>query len=304
MGAQTEAELLEGFERYTAGFCAPATVEVYVLGARRFLESLPGSLAEVGQGALVDYVTAQRERGLSGGTITSQISALPHFVKYLRLQGFTLPELIKPEIPRVRRALAKKLSVPDLEKYMKHARRVAEPMRTLMLLLPLTGLRITEACQLRVIDIQPPEPGGLYVFQIRGRFGKSMKSLADREVVVLSAGTEIFSKYCRQVFPKLPGFRGSRTVYVFPDTNGEPLRRRTVERAFKRIQKIIKVPDLTPHACRHAHATLCKRAGMSVFDIMKQLGHESIATTQLYVESSLDDRMKTAAQVDDSWADE
>lgn len=47
-----------------------------------------------------------------------------------------------------------------------------------------------------------------------------------------------------------------------------------------------------PHSLRHAHATHCYEAGIDLFGLKKLLGHAYLKTTEIYVTSRLEQRVK------------
>ena len=46
---------------------------------------------------------------------------------------------------------------------------------------------------------------------------------------------------------------------------------------------------LHPHALRHTYACACLRAGLTIYDVMRLLGHSSIETTAVYLHVQPDD---------------
>jgi integrase len=76
--------------------------------------------------------------------------------------------------------------------------------------------------------------------------------------------------------------RGWRAVppRVFCNTEGGPLNRIVVERAFKRVLKAAGLPlHFTPHCLRHTYASLLLQMGVRPVYVQRQLGHSSIKPT-------------------------
>lgn len=71
---------------------------------------------------------------------------------------------------------------------------------------------------------------------------------------------------------------------------------RQVQVAFDRIAKAAQVEGLSPHKLRHHYATRLIRAGADLFSVQKLLGHESIASTQIYVHLDMADLRKAVAK--------
>ena len=62
-----------------------------------------------------------------------------------------------------------------------------------------------------------------------------------------------------------------------------PLSTDNISKTFKAYARAAKLPEtVTLHGLRHSCATELLRRGMSSFEVMKVLGHASVATTQIY----------------------
>ena len=289
------------FAQYIASFCTPNTCAVYRLAARRFLEQNTGA---IGCDAVVRYVMDCTARKLAPATIAAHIAGLKHLLAFARQRGEDVPadaDMAPLNLPRVRTAVAPTMTRDELAVYAEACRaHVREPYSTLMRLLPLSGLRVSEACGLTIADLTPPGVSGSasYSIAVRPNEARGVKGVADRAVVVLSVGTAMLDYYCTEVYPTLAGFRGAASRWLFPQADGEPVKRRGVAEEFRRLRKHMGRADLSPHACRHAHATLLEEAGWSLFAVMGQLGHESADTTSKYVHGSLEKRQRLAVNVD------
>lgn len=71
-----------------------------------------------------------------------------------------------------------------------------------------------------------------------------------------------------------------------------PVRRDTVAAMVREIGKRVNV-KLHPHKCRRTCATFALRCGMPIEQVSKMLGHESIDTTQIYLDLT-EDELKQA----------
>lgn len=60
-----------------------------------------------------------------------------------------------------------------------------------------------------------------------------------------------------------------------------------LEIVVRNIGKLANVPNCHPHRFRRTMATNALKRGMSVLDIQRMLGHESVETTKIYLD--LDD---------------
>ena len=139
--------------------------------------------------------------------------------------------------------------------------------RTLLLTLYAAGLRLSEATQLQVADIDSSR------MQLNIRRGKGSK----QRLVPLSPRllTEL-REYWKQTRPTTFLFAGKT-----PDV---PLANDTVQKACKLAAALARIPKhVTPHTLRHSYATGLLEAGVDLLTIGRLLGHKSFLTTMIYL---------------------
>jgi site-specific recombinase XerC len=137
------------------------------------------------------------------------------------------------------------------------------------------GLRVEEMSLLKVKDfVVDGERSSVSVR--RGKCGRP------REVWVNSK----FKKLCReflQIREKF-GFRNERESFVMVSSSGRPVRKRALQRAFKRCIKKAGLPDWhSIHNLRHTYGTYLLEATGNPKFVQDQLGHSSLTTTQVYL---------------------
>ena len=150
------------------------------------------------------------------------------------------------------------------------------PVRALLLLLPRTGLRVSEGCQLRRENVVEASEGrtGL-VFR-----GKGNK---ERYVPLGKESTRIFRILCNQATDADP--------WLFPGNGGEigPITENAVRMALTRLRTIHpELGHVTPHVLRHTFATNALAAGVDIKSLQAILGHTSIKTTAVYLHPTRD----------------
>lgn len=128
------------------------------------------------------------------------------------------------------------------------------------------GLRIGEACRLKISDIDSKS------MVIKITQGKGNK---DRYTVLANQALMLLRKYYRSYRP---------VDWLFP---GEPSSKhiceRSVELIFKKAcEKSGINKDVTVHSLRHSFATHLMESGVNLRYIQKLLGHSSIRTTVVY----------------------
>jgi site-specific recombinase XerD len=147
----------------------------------------------------------------------------------------------------------------------------------LMLLLQ-TGLRVSELCDLRCADVVLTT--GAHV-RCRGKGRKERCTPLTRETVKLLRAW-------------LAERAGLPTAPAFPSRRDTALSRDAVERLVTKYTEIasaacdtLKTKRVSPHVLRHTTAVSLLRAGNDRAVIALWLGHESIETTQMYLDADL-----------------
>lgn len=160
--------------------------------------------------------------------------------------------------------------------------------RTFFKLVYATGLRLSEAAQLRLTDIDWMRR----LISIRGGKGKK-----DRVVML----TEKLEKTLREYLYHLTAIGGSHQTFLFEDLEtGEPIANRTIQQVYSDaiyaagIQKKGGI-----HTLRHSFATHLLEAGTDIRYIQTLLGHESILTTMRYTHVSADKISTLKSPLDD-----
>ncbi|WP_232819567.1 tyrosine-type recombinase/integrase [Exiguobacterium sp. TNDT2] len=135
-------------------------------------------------------------------------------------------------------------------------------------LLGLTGMRVSELVGLDWNDIDR-ENGTIRVI------GKGNKE----RVIPIASPLE----------PLLDGYRGQGAGPLFRSEKGKRISVRTVQHALKsHIDRLkpylpfLTYKQVTPHKLRHTFASRLAMSGVDVLTIQQLLGHESVATTQVY----------------------
>ncbi len=189
-------------------------------------------------------------------TIVKKLSAIRSFVKYLEDQKHLSVKLIADESIKVPHSLPKPIEETYIEEVLATAN-LEEKLLTSMLYG--LGLRISELSELQLEDIKE---GWV---QIHGKGNKV------RELPLLEALQKLIKLYVEQRAPK---------KYLFEKGNA-PMN--AAQLRYK-LTKLFKKAGLkvTPHQLRHSFATHLLNHGARIADVSELLGHETMATTQVY----------------------
>jgi len=83
------------------------------------------------------------------------------------------------------------------------------------------------------------------------------------------------------ILAKIKTFSEDKNTFIFSDN--QPLTTRNVQKILNRISKKLNInKKITPHTLRHSYATHLLEAGVDIRVIQTLLGHENLATTQIY----------------------
>ncbi len=134
----------------------------------------------------------------------------------------------------------------------------------LSILLYKTGLRISEAIQLRWSDFSRCANGN-YVITI---FGKG-----EQQRVIAIDGQ--FYQWLEELKKDSP--------FVFTGVKGDHLKR---TQAYKLVKEFFaEIPELSPHWLRHCHSIHSLDNGVKIDDLRKSLGHSSLVMTTRYLDA-------------------
>ena len=143
---------------------------------------------------------------------------------------------------------------------------------SLVLFLLHTGLRLSEAIELRMDDIQLSERKGSVLVQN----GKGNKQRS----VPLNSDARKALQVWREVRPQ------SDHLWMTVEGEHESLSGRTVQRVLQRYAKAADVKELTPHVCRHTFAKNLVENEVGLEKVAALLGHSSLNTTRIYITPS------------------
>jgi site-specific recombinase XerD len=154
--------------------------------------------------------------------------------------------------------------------------------RTILMTMYGTGVRLSEACHLRVGDIDS------FRMTVRVESGKGRK---DRYTMLSPRLLEQLRGYWRAYRP---------TLWLFTNKDGtQPISDGTVQKVFQRAKTRASITkDCGVHGLRHAFATHLLEAGADLPRIQRLLGHSDISTTTRYLHLAQKHLSGTAAPMD------
>lgn len=214
-------------------------------------------------------------------TIKLWMAALHSFYKFLRLKnyikvspltGLVLPKLSKtlPKFLTEKQALTLMQMPREALKKELISEEVAARDEAILTLLYGAGLRISELCNLR---------------RERVDFSSSLIKVlgkGNKERIVPAGQTAMVA--LKNYYQYVP----ANATFVFAGTIGNPIEPEMVRAHLRRYLKLAQLPmDITPHKLRHSCATHMLDNGADIRVVQEQLGHASLATTQIYTHITL-----------------
>lgn len=224
-------------------------------------------LGQVGRKDPIKWLKEQITHSTPIGTVLPLRSAIKHYlIAEQGLEEDQAEELLPKARGRSNKMRAA-LTPDQLELYKSESDNSPDPCRTILLLLPETGMRISELCDLRTDDDTMFQ--GIRGFLFRGKGDKQ------RFIPLSSRATAILDEYKEKHEPEEWMFEG------YQDCPIRPAAVRKYTRKMADTHKELK--GVSPHLLRHTFATNALRGGMELRNLQALLGHASIETTARYL---------------------
>jgi integrase/recombinase XerD len=218
---------------------------------------------------------------LAPSSAQRRMSALRSFLKFLRKRGKG-PASDLPDTGGFRkaRALPKSLTLDQVEALMEApdmARASGIRDRAILELLYGAGLRISECVDLQMSELDLENEA----LRVTGKRGKT------RWVPIPLETSKWLLRYLDVGRPAL---LKRAMAEVFVSDRGLKLRRTTVGLKLAEYSRRAGLAEpVTPHALRHTYAVHLLKGGADLRAVQELLGHESIATTQVYTHLDMEE---------------
>ena len=257
---------------------SPNTVEAYSRDVANLLDWLSTAHPDLDgksltHDAICEFLASLHDNGISPRSTARILSSIKSFTHYLRLAGLTQSDpAMLIENPHIGRTLPDVLDVEEIDAMIAAlpAEKDETPRnRAILEMLYGSGLRVSELVSLRISMMQREEQCVI----IEGKGAKQ------RLVPVSDAALEAIDSYLPQRDPK-PG----NEDYLFLNRRGRQLTRQMVFFIVKGAAEMAGITkSISPHTLRHSFATHLPEGGANLRVIQLLLGHESIATTEIYL---------------------
>jgi tyrosine recombinase XerC len=220
------------------------------------------------------YLSALKEQGMAGASLTRKVSTIRSFYRFLVREGkLETSPLTGLVVPKRERRLPTILSLEDLSAIIESADE-ATPQglrnRAILELMYASGVRLSEVVGVDIRNLDLEERTLL----VRGKGNK------ERIVLMGEPAEKAIRRYLARGRPKLAT---GAEMALFVNRDGNRLSGRSIE-------KIVRLHALKagldqrvwPHLLRHSFATHLLDGGADLRVVQDLLGHASAQTTQIY----------------------
>lgn len=224
-----------------------------------------------------EFVRLESRRLLSTSSILRRLSTVKHFYRFLEGEGIIQIEVKKFESPKQGNRLPVVLSydeVDDLLEMPDVTKKDGLRDKAMLEVMYSSGLRVSELLSLKLKDINFEE----CVIKVHGKGNK------ERMIPVSEFALDFVKEYIETVRRKN---KGSKRPEVFLSKYGEPISRQFFFMRVKRYASDAGINKLiSPHTLRHSFATHMLENQADLRAVQEMLGHENIATTEIYTNIS------------------
>ena len=242
----------------------------------RYINENNLTIKDVTLDTLHNFIAELHDLGISSRSQARIISGLKSFFRFLKLENHinTNPTLLL-ESPRIGRKLPEVLSIEDIDKMISCidlSTNEGQRNRAIIETLYSCGLRVSELVNLEINKIFLEEE---YVV-IKGKGNK------ERIVPISPVAIHEIKLYLndRQHLDIKPGEEN----ILFLNRRGRRLTRVMIFYIIKQLAELAGIRnEISPHTLRHSFATHLLEGGANLRAIQQMLGHESIATTEIYI---------------------
>lgn len=221
------------------------------------------------------FLKEQKKKKISARSLARAVAAIRQFYRYLKDEKkLEANPAEKIQTPEVKRQLPDYLTLDEIDELFGVIQE-EDPFelrdKSIFELLYSSGLRISEACNLKMDDVDLEN----MFLTIRGKGGR------ERLVPFGDTALSILRKYLENARDQILKSRFSD--YLFISKKGEYLNRKSVWRLLKKYLARTNITKaVTPHTFRHSFATHLIENNADLRSVQELLGHIDISTTQIY----------------------
>lgn len=255
------------------------TVEAYVGDIQKldaFLQDKEVALLDASLNDFREFLSLLGEVGINNRSQARILSSMRSFYAFLRMDGYIEndpTELLKS--PKIGMRLPDVLTLQEIDDIINAidlSKAEGQRNRAIIELLYSCGLRVTELCELKLNNLYFNEG----FIRVTGKGEKQrLVPISGRAIAEIEAYFED-----RNRIEIKPGYED----YLFiSERLKKSISRIMVFHIIKELSALVGIKkNISPHTFRHSFATHLLEGGANLRVIQAMLGHESIATTEIY----------------------
>ncbi len=280
MASNSPAKLIQSFQEYLSveKGLSENSIFSYRYDLNKFtsyLDKQQIDILEVQAKDIMKFLVEEKNRKISSKTLAREVVAIRQFYKFLRDEKqVDYNPTDKIGTPEVLRAIPDHLTIAEVDELfatIKEDNIYELRDKCIFELLYSSGLRISEACNLRLSDLDLTA----MTITVEGKGGR------ERLVPFGEKSLHILNEYLSKSRPEILKTRNCE--YLFVSKKGSYINRKSVWRLLNVYLKRTGIKKkVTPHTLRHSFATHLLENHADLRAVQELLGHIDISTTQIY----------------------
>lgn len=241
-----------------------------------YLDDEQIKIKDVSLDTLQNFICVLHDMEISPRSQARIISGIKSFFRYLKLEDYIdeNPSLLL-EAPQIGRHLPEVLSVEEIDSMIDcidMSKAEGQRNRAIIETLYGCGLRVSELINLEINKLFLDE--GYIV--VKGK-GSKERMVPISEVAIHEINLYLDQRRHMDISPNEDNF-------LFLNYKGTHMSRIMIFKIIKQLAELAGIKrEISPHTLRHSFATHLLEGGANLRAIQQMLGHESIATTEIYI---------------------
>jgi len=245
-------------------------------------------LKDVNPNTIREWVVQMMDKGMSASSINRKLSALRSFYKYLLKQGvITADPMRKISGPKKKKPLPVFVKEKEMDRLLDDIDFgdgfEGHRDKLIIQLFYETGMRLAELVGLNDADVD----FGAKVIKVTGKRNKQR---------IIPFGEEL-AKAMQDYLTERSQAVPTQTGAFITKGNGDRIPRSNVQNIVRQnLSKVTTIKKRSPHVLRHTFATSMLNHQAELGAIKELLGHESLATTEVYTHTTFEELKKAYNQ--------
>lgn len=232
---------------------------------------------------LNSYILMIEKQGMSTATVSRNIASIKAFCLYLLKQGIIKDDpsdMLKP--PKIEKKAPMVLTVEEVNLLLEQPNGTTPKEvrdKAMLEMLYATGIRVSELISLKVKDVN-----------LSMNFVQCHDNNKDRVIPFTNETKEALENYLKHARPAM--CKDEQEI-LFTNCQGAPMTRQGFWKIIKYYSAKAGIKkDITPHTIRHSFAMHLVNNGADLKSVQEMLGHSDISTTQIYMKSNANTKLK------------